>query len=373
MRRTAALKMLFHDRATALGSVAGVVAIVFLVGQQLAIFFGLTGFMSSIADNSGADVWVLAKNTENINAAGSIPLAWRDRVAGIAGVERVEPVMIAAGQLKRSDGRTVGVQVVGCDPPRLAGGPNRYYRGSIADLLDPEAVTVDELELKELGQPGIGDVLEVNGKRVRVAAITNGLRGFGGTLLYSSVDKAREIAGTGADRCTALLISLDAGSDARRILALIKRTLPRAEVFATADLSRTTKLYYLKNGGIGTSFGFTTLIAALVGLVIIALTMYTNVISKSQDYAMLRVLGARRRDVLYIVFLQSLYVALIGIFAGFLLLAGFVFGTRDSSLPVYLPPAVGPVLAAGTLLLSLMGSLLAMRRAVKIEPASVFR
>jgi putative ABC transport system permease protein len=365
--------MLFHDRATALGSVAGVIAIVFLVGQQLAIFFGLTGFMSSIADTSGADAWVLARNTENINAAGSIPLSWRDRVAGVDGVAWVEPVVITAGQLRRRDGNTIGVQVVGCNPPRLAGGPNRFAQGSIADLLDPEAVTVDKLELPELGYPGVGDALEINGKRVRVAAVTTGLRGFGGTLLYCSIAKAREIAGSGGDRCTALLIGLSPGRDAVGMVALLRGILPRAEVFATADLSRSTKLYYLKNSGIGTSFGFTTLIAALVGLVIIALTMYTNVISKSQDYAMLRVLGARRRDVLYIVFLQSLYIAAIGILLGFLLLAGFLSGTRESALPVSLPWLVGPALAAATLLLCLLGSLLAMRRAVKIEPASAFR
>jgi putative ABC transport system permease protein len=115
------------------------------------------------------------------------------------------------------------------------------------------------------------------------------------------------------------------------------------------------------------------LIGAIVGLVIIALTMYTNVVSKSQDYAMLRVLGARRRDVVYIVFLQSLYIAAIGILAGFTLLAGFLSGTRDSGLPVYVPWFMGPGLALSALALCLLGSLLAMRRAVNIEPASVFR
>jgi hypothetical protein len=40
VRKSAAFKMLFHDRATALGSVAGVIAIIFLVGQQLSIASG---------------------------------------------------------------------------------------------------------------------------------------------------------------------------------------------------------------------------------------------------------------------------------------------------------------------------------------------
>ena len=70
MRKSAALKMLFHERATALGSIAGVVAIIFLVGQQLAIFFGLLSYMSFLVDNSGADIWIKSQNTDNFNACG---------------------------------------------------------------------------------------------------------------------------------------------------------------------------------------------------------------------------------------------------------------------------------------------------------------
>jgi hypothetical protein len=37
--------MLLHDRSTTAGSLLGVIAIVFLVGQQLSVLFGLFTFM----------------------------------------------------------------------------------------------------------------------------------------------------------------------------------------------------------------------------------------------------------------------------------------------------------------------------------------
>ena len=46
MRRKTGFKILRHDRSTTAGAVLGVVAIVFLVGQQLAVLFGLFTFMS---------------------------------------------------------------------------------------------------------------------------------------------------------------------------------------------------------------------------------------------------------------------------------------------------------------------------------------
>ena len=83
MRRLAALKMLLHDRATTAGSLLGVIAIVFLVGQQLSVLFGLFSYMSVLVDHSGADIWICSKNTENVNASGSIPIRYLDRIGGL--------------------------------------------------------------------------------------------------------------------------------------------------------------------------------------------------------------------------------------------------------------------------------------------------
>ncbi len=372
-RESAAFKMLFHDRASALGSIAGVVAIVFLVGQQLTIFFGLLSYMSGLADRSGADIWVLAGKADNVNSSASIPMAYRDRAAGVSGVASVSALVLAAGSLKRTDGNSQAVQVVGLERPAMTGGPNRFDVGSVNDLLDGEAVSVDRLDLPLLGNPEIGTVLTINGKRVRVAAITMGQQGFAGTLVYANSEKAREIAGLPQDRCTGLLVNARPGLSAASLVPALRQSLPRTEVFLTRELSLMSRLYYLRNTGIGTSFLFSTLIGALVGLVIITLTMYTNVLNKSRDYAMLRALGGRRRDVLYIVFIQSLYIAAIGILAGFTLLALFLTGTADTALPSKLPWQAPAVHAAATLALCMLGSLIAMRRAVAIDPASAFR
>jgi putative ABC transport system permease protein len=107
--------------------------------------------------------------------------------------------------------------------------------------------------------------------------------------------------------------------------------------------------------------------------VIIMLTMYTNVLNREKEFAVLRALGARKKDIIVVVFYQAIFIALVGIFAGLLLLAFFLSGTRDSRLPSYMFSWVPPVHAFFTVILCLLGSLLAMRRAVKIEPASAFR
>jgi putative ABC transport system permease protein len=373
MRRLVAIKILLHDHSTTAGAVLGVVAIIFLVGQQLTIFFGLLSFMSALVDHSGADVWVSSKNTENINASGSLPIRYVDRIMGLPQVESADPIISTAGLVKRKDGKFQPVQVVGLARPNLMGGPWRFQKGKIDVLLDYEGVTVDQLDLKVFGAPEKNDILELGNKRIRIAGFTRNIRGFGGTLIFTNLNKAREISNFSADRCSNILVKFKTGMNNPENLAQLEKILPLAEVLKTDDFSRQTRLYYLRNTGIGTSFGFSTIIGVLVGIVIITLTMYTNILNRQKDFAVLRALGARKKDIIIIVFYQAIFIALLGIFIGLLLLAFFLSGTRDSRLPSYMFSWVPPVHAMATIILCIIGSLLAMRRATKIEPASAFR
>jgi len=373
MRRRTGFKILQHDRSTTAGSVLGVVAIVFLVGQQLAILFGLLTFMSVLVDNSGADVWVCTKNIDNVNSSGSLPVRYIDRVAGLTQVDWAEPMVLAGGIFRDKDGKYQPVQLVGLPRPLLFGGPWRFQQGSLDVLLDYEGVTVDSLDLKVLGYPQLYGVYEVGGKRIRISAITKNIRGFGGTLIFTNILKAREITNLPPGRCNLLVIKIKKGADIPAVQATIQSLLPDTTVLTSKQLSKKTRLYYLFYTGIGSSIVFSTLIGAMVGIVIITLTMYTSVINHRRDYAVLQAIGARKRDVLVVVLWQSLIIGLIGLFAGFLLLALFITGTRDTNLPANLPLWFLPLHACFTLILCLFGSAFAMRSAVRVEPASVFR
>ena len=130
-----------------------------------------------------------------------------------------------------------------------------------------------------------------------------------------------------------MAVKLQAGISLEDGVARIREILPDTEVMTSAQLSARTRIYYLKNTGMGGSFGFSTLIGALVGIIIITLTMYTGVLQRQKDFAVLRALGARKRDILVIVLCQSLIIALVGIFIGFFLLGSFLNGTVGTNLP----------------------------------------
>lgn len=373
MRSTVALKILLYDKATSAGSLIGVIAIVFLVGQQLAVLFGLFSYMSVLVDHSAADIWICSKNTDNINATDTLPERYADRINGLAFIAWAEPVLFGNATFITRDGKAESLQVVGLQPSSRALWPWRFHEGSVEDLLQNEGLTLEKLDLAIYGNPEVGDVFEVNDVRVRISAITQSIKGFSGRMVFTNVVKARDILRLDPGRCKAIAVKLQDGISLEDGIARIQDVLPDTEVMSNAQLSASTRIYYLKNTGMGGSFGFSTLIGALVGIIIITLTMYTGVLQRQKDFAVLRALGARKRDILVIVLCQSFIIALVGIFIGFFLLGSFLNGTVGTNLPVYMPRQIAPMLAIGTLLLCMLGSVLAVRKAISVEPASVFR
>ena len=373
MRSIVALKILLYDKATSAGSLIGVIAIVFLVGQQLAVLFGLFSYMSVLVDHSAADIWVCTKNTDNINATDTLPERYADRINGLPIIAWAEPVLFGNATFITRDGKAESLQVVGLQPSSHALWPWRFHEGGVQDLLQNEGMTLERLDLDIYGNPEIGDVFEVNDVRVRISAITQSIKGFSGRMVFTNAVKARDILNTAPGRCKAVAVKLQPGIPIEEGIATIRAVLPNTEIMSSAQLSARTRIYYLKNTGMGGSFGFSTLIGALVGIIIITLTMYTGVLQRQKDFAVLRALGARKGDIVIIVLCQSLIIALAGIFIGFLLLGAFLNGTLDTSLPAYMPRQIAPMLALGTLLLCMMGSVLAVRKAISVEPASVFR
>jgi putative ABC transport system permease protein len=373
MRNLVAYRMLLHDRASTAGSVLGVVAILFLVGQQLTTMFGLLDYMSVLVDHTDADIWICGKFTDNANNTGTLPTRYADRINGLPEIEWAEPVVSTGGETRRKDGKVESVVVVGLPVPRLTGGPWAYEKGTAENLLDYEGVTIDSQDLELFGNPDVGDILEINKKRVRVAAVTKKMTGFGGTLVFTNRTKARELSNLPPDECNYILVKTKSDADVDAVIGKTRALLPNAEVFPRDVLSSITRAYYLVNTGIGFSFGFTTLMSALVGIVVITLTMYTSILNREKDFAVLRALGGRKRDIFVIVLYQALMIGAVGIFLGFFLLALFLNGTRDSNLANFVPPWFPFLHGAFTLALCLVGSIFAIRKATRVEPATAFR
>src|SRR5437660_6455884 len=89
-----ARKILLHDKLLFLITVCGVGFAVALVLVQTGLFLGLLDNASITIDHLDADVWVLAKNTPNIDFARTFSDAYVNRVRSVEGVQRADNLIV---------------------------------------------------------------------------------------------------------------------------------------------------------------------------------------------------------------------------------------------------------------------------------------
>jgi putative ABC transport system permease protein len=369
-----ALKTLLADRGKLLTGLAGVVFSLVLMNVQGGLYLGLMRKASLLVDHCDADFWVGQRMVEDVDLARDIPEAWMNRLRGVPGVECVVPYVVGKGTATLADGRMEDVWVVGSDPATTLGSGWNFVAGSQRDLRRPNAVSFDEVDARKLGYPRVGDWLEVNGHRARLAAQTRGVSGFiTMPYLFTTVATAQRLSNMTPGYCSFFLVKARAGEDAARLLGLLQKRVPDAVVYTPPEFAAISQDYWMKRTGIGISFGASTLLGLLVGLMMVGQSLYALALDHLSDFATLKALGAEDRHVCRVILLQSLAVATTGSAAGIAIVLAIRKFWSSPLAPLEIPPAL-IVLAVGfVFVICLAASLLPYVRIRRIDPAVVLQ
>ena len=106
---------------------------------------------SGVIDHGGADVWLMAPNVTNFDAARPIAASKRHQALAVPGVVQAESLIVQFAVWRRPQGGTENVEIVGFDLGSGLGGPWNVTAGSVADLHGADTVLVDEVYRRKLG------------------------------------------------------------------------------------------------------------------------------------------------------------------------------------------------------------------------------
>jgi putative ABC transport system permease protein len=376
-RTKTALMMLAYRPATTAGSIAGVISIVFLIGFQMSLFFAVMENISGWLRHSDVDFIVVSKNTVNGLNSAAIPKAYKDRIVGLKEIAWVQPMIQGLSSIQIKGQRTELMQLIGIERPELKGGPWIFApeQGNLEELLDYKAITVDKLNLSALDNPKIGDLAQFGGKEVFLAGITENIRSIQAPRSYANNELAAQILGRNPSLCNYLLVKAHhwAEYNEDELLKKIQLLLPQATVYTKKGLINSTDYYNMVNTGTGVGVLSAVIASAIVGFIIISLTMFSSVINYTKDFAILRVLGAKKRDILTIIMIQSTFISLIGIMFGSFFLGLALNAMKTTKLGTAYPLWFYPVQIIICLVICYLGAIFGMRKAKSIQPESVFR
>lgn len=373
------LKMLFGDPVKLLGLVAGIAFSTLLMTQQGGFFVGLISRSAAvIGEAGGVDVWVMDPLTETVESPS--PLRETDvlRVRGVPGVAAAEPFLLGTGSLLTAKGETTAVAMIGVDDGSFLGLTPRFVAGSPDDLRRPDAVALDQLAFANLwpGEPiEPGRLVEINGRRAVIAALTDVTPGFGApATAYGRRSEVAALLGT-PQPTSFVLVRAAAGEDPAALASRIEaRTGLRA--LTAQGFTDATVGFILTSTGIAFSFGVVIALGAVVGILVAGLTFSLFVNENLRQFAVLKAVGLSNGRLALMVLAQALTVAAIGYSIGLWLASAF-FDAVDQPLSdlkgFFLPWQVAALVAGATVVIIALAALSSLWRVLRLDPATVFR
>lgn len=370
-----ALRMLFADRLKYIVLVCGLAFAVLLITQQCAVFLGLLIRATGPLQNIGqADIWVAGEHTYYVDMVR--PMSDRDlyRVRAVPGVEWAEPFFYFSSILQLPDGRFTVVQVIGVDRQTMIGQPPTVLSGNLEDLQIADAVMLDKVGRWRLADVQVGDTLRLNDRRALVVGFCNAKKELlSKALLYTTYDNAMRFVPLGRQRMTYILVKAKAGHDPRQVAAAVSK-LDGVHGW-TADEMRGRNIdFILYDTSIGLNFAITVALGMFVGLVVSMSTFNQFTADNLAHYAVIKAMGATSRTLIGMVIVQAAVVGLIGYGLGVGLAAIFTRTIRNQAgeLVAYIPWELLVVALVPMLLCVGLGALVALRRVLRLDPATVF-
>lgn len=368
-------KLLVNDKAKFSALLIGITFAVFLMAQMTAMFAGILNRAYSTVTNIGASMWIIDPAVNTPTSSIPMPDYLLDAVRSIDGVEYAVPLFVGGAQLKLDDGNIQSVNVIGLDDTSLFGRP-ALEQGNILDLYaDNSFVVVNDTEFSKLENPKIGSTFELNDHRGVIAGIAkvnaNGLNGV--PTLYTTYRRAIQYLPT--TRFTISYVLAQAKNDAA--IPGIKQHVAKLGYLALTKDEFNTRIadYYIYKTGIGTNILLMTIISFIVGLSISGQTFYTFILENIDKFGALKAIGAKGRELVYMILFMATFTSLAGYGLGIGLVTAVISIAR-----VRIPNYAAMItfwnleLAFGmVVLIAGISSYFGVRKVLKIEPFDIFR
>lgn len=368
-----AYRNLFHDRLSFFVTIVGIVFSVVLVAVQSGIYLGSEKKIAAIIDAAPADLWIVPLGTKSYDDPSFLSGRERHMALSTPGVEDSEDMVVSFARWRKPEGGTNTVLLIGTasDSPKAL--PWNIVQGSRQALEAPDTVAIDQSYFPDLGVSKIGDQGEMNGVSVRLAAITKRIRSFT-TLpfVFTSIEEARRLSGAERNQASYQRVTLLPDADLEKVRTELERRLPDTDILTQDEFRKRSQHYWLFQTGAGAALIAGALLGLIVGIVIVAQTLYSSTKDHINEFATLRALGAGAGYIVKVILMQAVLSGLIGYVLGMALAMLAIHVAQDTKLTILMTPQLAGGLFAVTIGMCIFAAISAIIKVIRIDPAVVF-
>jgi putative ABC transport system permease protein len=370
-----AYKLLVNDKAKFSALLVGITFAVFLIIQMTAMFAGTMKRASATVINLGAPMWIMDPAVQTVANTIGMPDYVLDAVRSMEGVSYAVPVYTGGALVKLTNGAYQYVTVIGLDDTSLFGRP-QLIQGKIEDIYGENAfIVVKDPEFSKLDNPHLGTEFQVNDHRGVIVGIakvaSSGL--FGVPTLYTTYQRALQYLPNPRFTISYVLVEPKSPADVARI----KQQAQALGYLALTKQEFVDRIanFYIYQTGMGTNLLIMTVMSFIVGLSISGQTFYTFVLENLDKFGALKAIGAKSRELIFMILFQVSFTALTGYGLGIGLCALLTTLAR-LRLPDYAALITYGNLGFAFVMVVLIAAVSAyfgVRRVLRIEPFDIFR
>jgi putative ABC transport system permease protein len=363
-------------------AVAGIGFADLLMFAQLGIQAAL--FDSNTMLNRGMDADIILRSAQyrDLNLADTLPRRRLYQVQDIPGVQSAEPLYVSTLVWKNPQTRRrTQLTFVGQNLDRPALTFNEINQ-NLNQLKQPDTFLFDRLSRGQYADvvtqvtAGQSVKTEVQRRTIEVTGLFSLGASFAtdGTLVTSSENFLRFFPERNSGQITLGLVKLEPGVDLAQVLAQIQAILPPDTIASTKqEYVDEEQAYWQQTTPIGIVFTFGTVMAFVVGMVIVFQILSTDVNEHMSEYATFKAMGYRDRYLLMIVLEQSIILASLGFIPGLALALGqYALIGNLGALPIAMTSGRMVLVFVLTVGMCIISGVIATRKLQAADPADNF-
>lgn len=362
-------RLLVQDKGRLVLSVGGVALALVLIIALDAVFLGAEERSTIYIDRSGADVIVSQAGVRTMHMGSSrLSDSITAQIASIPGVESATPMLFASDLMRVGTSRQ-STYIIGLPPDAQAGTPWNVQSGTA--MPDPGGAVIDRTIAADAGLD-LGDTVAILGTDFRIDGLSSGTSSLTSSVAFIRLADFATVIGQ-ADAISYVFVRTRPDVAPAAVAAAIGAGITGVTVQTRTQFAAEERKLIRDMGvnviAVMNVFGF------LVGLVVMALTVYLSVLARRREFGTLKAIGAGNHRLYAIVLFQALASVTIGVITaiGITLGVGWLLSVLGSTVTLVLgrDALVKAVLAA--VVIAAASSLVPAGRIGRLDPAAAFR
>lgn len=363
------VRTLFEGWGRTTLSIGGVALALMLIIALDAVFLGAERRSAAYIDHSGADIVVSQAGVRTMHmAASTLPADLVGSVRAIPEVASVTPVLFASdiGQFGETRASTY---VIGLPPNATSGLPPDTTAGT---AMPAAGGAVVDTRLADRAGLAIGDTVTVLGRGFRINGLSRGTASLSSSVVIIPLADFARIRGTDQS-LSFLFVTVTPGASPDEVAEHIRAVTGDATVQTREQFSAEERALIRDMGT--NIIAVMNLLGFLIGLAVMALTIYLAMLSRRSEFGMLKAVGAPNGQLYRVVLLQALVSVGLGcvVAVAATLALALLLPQLGSTVSLALGiSAVARVLIASVVIAG-VAAVLPIKRIAGLDPAMVFR